>query len=171
MIVDADETIHTSSYSRSTSSKEHFEEIAAPQCPLFVVILIPTFCSLYIPGHFFGSVFVTALAKMFLESMSLAETMPVLVIINHRLDLLANSSYLDDLEYIVQCFDKTTKLRFRKAEEPQYMKFGSTRDYDEECNIRSGQLRLEGLVSSHLNVARAQCLFLGLMLPISFNPL
>ena len=75
--------------------------------------------------------------------------MPILVVINHRLDLLVNSSYLDDLEHIVQCFDKTTKLRFRKAEEPQYVKFGSTRDNDKECNIRFGQLKLEGSVSSY----------------------
>ena len=161
MIVDAGGgTIDTSSYCRSTSSGEHFEEIAAPQCPLFVIILeISTFRSLYMPGHFFGSILVSIYAKVFLESMSLAILYAYPCRINHRLDLLANSSYLADLDYIVQCFDNTTKLRFKKAEEPQCVEFGSTRDNDEECNIRSGQLRLEGLVSSHLNVARAQCLF------------
>ena len=59
-------------------------------------------------------------------------------------DFLADSPFVDDLEHIVRCFDKTTKLRFRKAEEPQYIKFGSTRDNDEAYNIRFGQLKLMG---------------------------
>ena len=41
---------------------------------------------------------------------------------------LADSPFVDDLEDIVRCFDKTTKLRFGKAEEPQYNKFGFIRD-------------------------------------------
>ena len=57
---------------------------------------------------------------------------------------LADSTYLNDLDDIVRNFDTKTKLRFRKAEEPQYIKFGSTRDTDESCNIRFGQLKLKG---------------------------
>ncbi|KAH9485816.1 Heat shock 70 kDa protein 12B [Psilocybe cubensis] len=57
---------------------------------------------------------------------------------------LEESDFIDDLDHIVRCFDKTTKPRFRNAEEPQYIKFGSTRDNDPECNIRLGQLRLAG---------------------------
>jgi hypothetical protein len=57
---------------------------------------------------------------------------------------LSDSPFLDDLDHIVQCFDKTTKLRFNKAEEIEYVKFGSTRDNDESCNIRFGQLKLMG---------------------------
>ena len=57
---------------------------------------------------------------------------------------LAESNFLDDLDHIVGCFDKTTKLRFRNAEEPQFVKFGSTRDNDGECNIRYGQLKMTG---------------------------
>ena len=60
------------------------------------------------------------------------------------LGYLKNSPFLDDLEHIVRCFDKTTKLRFSKAQEPQYVKFGSTRDNDESCAIRFGQLKLMG---------------------------
>jgi len=110
VIVDAGGgTIDISSYSRNSSSaKESFEEIAAPQC------------------HFHGSVFVTTHARLFLQS------------------FLEDSHFLDDLDHIVSCFDKTTKLRFRKAEEPQYIKFGSTRDNDENYNIRFGQLKLMG---------------------------
>ena len=65
------------------------------------------------------------------------------------LDFLEDSPYLDDLDHIVSCFDKTTKLRFMKAEKPQYVKFGSTRDNDVSHNIRFGQLRLIGSVHSH----------------------
>ena len=60
------------------------------------------------------------------------------------LGYLKDSPFLDDLDHIVRCFDKTTKLRFRTAEEPQFVKFGSTRDNDESCNIRFGQLKLMG---------------------------
>ena len=57
---------------------------------------------------------------------------------------LAASDFLDDLDHIVSCFDNTTKLRFRSTDEPQFVKFGSTRDNDESCNIRYGQLKMTG---------------------------
>ena len=70
------------------------------------------------------------------------------IIINaHNLTIigfLAESEFLEDLGHIVRCFDKTTKLRFRSADEPQFVKFGSTRDNDEDCNIRYGQLKMTG---------------------------
>ncbi|KIM58498.1 hypothetical protein SCLCIDRAFT_128166, partial [Scleroderma citrinum Foug A] len=40
--------------------------------------------------------------------------------------------------------DKTTKLQFRRADEPQYIQFGTVRDKEPEYNIRSGQLKLSG---------------------------
>ncbi|KAF9234838.1 hypothetical protein BU15DRAFT_78672 [Melanogaster broomeanus] len=43
-----------------------------------------------------------------------------------------------------EVFDKTTKLRFRDAADPQYIKFGTVRDKDPQCDIRSGQLKLAG---------------------------
>ena len=64
------------------------------------------------------------------------------------LDYLKDSPYLDDLEHIVRCFDKATKLRFRNDEEFEYIKFGSTKDNDESCNIRFGQMKLMGWVLS-----------------------
>jgi len=60
------------------------------------------------------------------------------------LDLLTESSFADDLDHICSCFDKTTKPRFRNAEDPQYIKFGATRDNDPTCGIRFGQLKLAG---------------------------
>ena len=59
---------------------------------------------------------------------------------------LADSPYIDDIEHITRCFDKTTKPRFRNASEPQYVRFGSVRDNDASVNIRSGQLKLQGSV-------------------------
>ncbi|KJA20619.1 hypothetical protein HYPSUDRAFT_42924 [Hypholoma sublateritium FD-334 SS-4] len=76
--------------------------------------------------HFQGSVFVNDNARSFLQY------------------YLADSPYVDDLEHITRCFDKTTKPRFRNASEPQYVRFGSVRDNDAAVNIRSGQLKLLG---------------------------
>jgi len=59
---------------------------------------------------------------------------------------LSKSKYLDDLEYIIRCFDENTKIRFKSDKDPQYVKFATTRDNDPACNIRFGQLRLEGYV-------------------------
>lgn len=76
--------------------------------------------------HFHGSVFVSLHARVFLSN------------------LLADSAFIDDLDTIVRCFDKTTKLRFRSQNDPQFIKFGSTRDNEPETNIRYGQLKLSG---------------------------
>jgi len=62
----------------------------------------------------------------------------------YSLDYLQGTTFLEDLDHIVSCFDKTTKLRFRNSDEPQYVKFGGARDNDPSYNIRFGQLRLMG---------------------------
>lgn len=54
---------------------------------------------------------------------------------------------MEDLNRMVDCFDKSTKLRFRKPDEPSYIRFGGVRDKDLAVDIRSGQLKLPGLVS------------------------
>jgi len=77
-------------------------------------------------GHFNGSVFVTILARIFLQ------------------EKLAKSEFIGDIDHIVRCFDRTTKLRFRGSTEAQYVKFGSARDTDQLCNIRFGQLKING---------------------------
>ena len=98
--------------------------------------------SYYILGHFYGSVFVSIHARHFLDSMYISNHLILQIYIDP--DFLANSSFVADLGHIVRCFDKTTKPRFKKAEEPQYIKFGSTRDNDKAYNIRFGQLKLTG---------------------------
>jgi hypothetical protein len=59
---------------------------------------------------------------------------------------LANSRYgsPDIVQQMKGIFDKETKLRFRDASDPQYIKFGTVRDKDPQCDIRSGQLKLAG---------------------------
>ncbi|RXW25697.1 hypothetical protein EST38_g165 [Candolleomyces aberdarensis] len=76
--------------------------------------------------HFHGSVFVSIHARLFLD------------------DYLKDSDFHEDLDHIVRCFDKSTKVRFSSDKQPQYIKFGGTRDNDAACNIRFGQLKLAG---------------------------
>jgi len=76
--------------------------------------------------HFRGAVFVSIEAR------------------KHLQEFLSESDFLEDLDHIVNCFDKSTKERFSSDIDPQYIKFGGMRDKDEACNIRFGQLKLSG---------------------------
>ncbi|KAF7362770.1 hypothetical protein MVEN_00626700 [Mycena venus] len=62
----------------------------------------------------------------------------------HLRTKLRGSRYAGDVEHIRDCFDKTTKLRFRRSNDLQYIKFGRPGDNSEALNITSGQLKLEG---------------------------
>ena len=64
------------------------------------------------------------------------------------LDKLSGSNYSNSemIAQMTNIFDKTTKLRFRKPDEPSYIKFGTIRDKDPKYDIRSGQLKLAGFV-------------------------
>ncbi|KAK0471597.1 hypothetical protein IW261DRAFT_1511467 [Armillaria novae-zelandiae] len=91
----------------------------APEVKSFQEVAVPQ-CS------FIGSLFVTKHAKAFIENK------------------LKGSKFAEEVENIAECFDKTTKLRFRNEEEPAYVKFGSMKDKDLALDIRSGQLKLTG---------------------------
>ncbi|KAI6030474.1 hypothetical protein F5J12DRAFT_902965 [Pisolithus orientalis] len=107
-------TVDLSAYSMKLSPTS-FREIAPAECRLQ------------------GSVFVTYRAHAFLRGQTFDP-------------LLANSKYGDEetLKRMADIFDKTTKLQFRNAGEPQYIKFGTIRDKELPYNIRSGQLKLSG---------------------------
>ncbi|PBK86333.1 hypothetical protein ARMGADRAFT_1086505 [Armillaria gallica] len=75
---------------------------------------------------FSGSIFVTQRARTHIDSK------------------LKNSKFYDDIGHITECFDKSTKLRFKDSADPAFVKFGSLRDKDAACDIRSGQLKLKG---------------------------
>lgn len=77
---------------------------------------------------FNGSIFVSNRARQYLESQ------------------LQGSKFADDVEHIRQCFDKTSKLRFRATDEWSYIRFGRARDKDEALNISNGQMKLPGAV-------------------------
>lgn len=96
-------------------------------------------------GHFHGSVFVTSNARVFLKGLfSIIFHSCTKADLHVVIEYLNDSPFIDDIEHIIRCFDKTTKLRFRDSQEPQYIKFGSTRDNDPSYDIRSGQLKLSG---------------------------
>ncbi len=94
-------------------------------------------------GYFHGSVFITLKAKDFLKGL-LDPSFAPSTILKMFLDLLAESPFADDLDLICGCFDKTTKPRFRNAEDPQFIRFGAARDNDPTCGVRFGQLKLAG---------------------------
>ncbi|KAF9526170.1 hypothetical protein CPB83DRAFT_837537 [Crepidotus variabilis] len=83
--------------------------------------------------YFHGSVFVTLAAKGFIQ------------------------------KHIMTCFDKTTKLRFRSDKEPQYIKFGGTRDNDLHVNVRFGQMKLEGSDVANFFQASIDCVVQAVM--------
>ncbi|KAK0448953.1 uncharacterized protein EV420DRAFT_1566351 [Desarmillaria tabescens] len=76
--------------------------------------------------NFAGSMFVTRRAKAFFDAK------------------LKRTKFAKETEYIAQCFDKKTKLRFKAADEPAYIHFGSMRDKDPKLNINMGRLKLTG---------------------------
>ncbi|KAJ7628236.1 hypothetical protein DFH06DRAFT_1226573 [Mycena polygramma] len=59
---------------------------------------------------------------------------------------LRGSKYADDVNHIRDCFDKTTKLRFRNTDQWSYIRFGRPSDKSEALNITSGQMKLSGTV-------------------------
>jgi hypothetical protein len=85
---------------------------------------------------------VTLRAQLFLEGVSC--DLSNVYNVQCCLDYLRDSPFFADIDHIVSCFDKTTKLRFLNSDEFQYIKFGGARDNDPSCNIRSGQLKLLG---------------------------
>ena len=94
-------------------------------------------------GSFHGSIFVTQRAQEFLEGVfggSNDSNFRVQVL----LDFLKDSKFTSDIPYIVEQFDKTTKLSFVKPDDNQFIKFGGLRDRAPELNIKAGQLKLLG---------------------------
>ncbi|KJA20609.1 hypothetical protein HYPSUDRAFT_1090755 [Hypholoma sublateritium FD-334 SS-4] len=60
------------------------------------------------------------------------------------LGLLEGSKFADDIDHIVNVFERSSKHRFKDDKDPQYIKFGGTRDNDASRKIRFGQLKLDG---------------------------
>ena len=147
VIVDAGEgTIDVSAYSRNTKEgKDSFEEIAAPQCKSTTIHLFRHFHLSFILQVISMGLSSSASAPAFSSTVCSLLDFAILELTSPS-ELLADSPFIEDLDHIIGCFDKTTKLRFRNIDEPQYIKFGSTRDNDETYGIRFGKLKLQGCV-------------------------
>ncbi|KAG5651983.1 hypothetical protein H0H81_006725 [Sphagnurus paluster] len=94
-----------------------------------------------------GSIFVTNHALAFLKGMLVQFLVATDDVGNNdnRLTVhLQHSKFVADVDDIVACFDKTTKLRFRNSSEPAFIKFGSRGDKDCAVGITAGQLKLKG---------------------------
>ncbi|CAA7260321.1 unnamed protein product [Cyclocybe aegerita] len=76
--------------------------------------------------HLNGSVFVSRRARQYLKGW------------------LTDSPFEDDVDTIVDEFDRATKQRFSDPKNPQFIKVGNTRQNFKEWNISHGQLKLDG---------------------------
>ncbi|KAF8885945.1 hypothetical protein BD779DRAFT_1611821 [Infundibulicybe gibba] len=105
--------------------------------------------------HMMGSIFVTQNARTFIR------------------ELLEESKYTDDVDHIAECFDKSTKLRFKDANEPAFIKFGSHRDRDTDLGIRAGQLQLKGADIASFFDPSVQCIIQAIadMRRVAFKPI
>jgi hypothetical protein len=98
-------------------------------------------------GYFKGSIFVTRAASRHLngEVIYFGYNVLQLKYSSPRFqELLQNTRFQEDIPFMVEKFDKSTKLAFRDPTDPQYIKFGRARDKDASLGIRAGQLKLEG---------------------------
>jgi len=68
-----------------------------------------------------------------------------------------------DINHIVNCFDKVTKLTFKNEEEASYVHFGSYRDTDSSVGIQSGRLKLSGTHVANLFERSIQAIVDGIV--------
>ena len=80
-------------------------------------------------------------ARSFLESENYI-FLPIIDIHSTQsyVDYLQGSTFLGDLDNIVECFDRSTKLRFRNSDEYQYIKFGGAKDNDQLVSRRQSSI-------------------------------
>lgn len=66
--------------------------------------------------------------------------------LNPRPEKLRGSKFNtpEDLDMFAQRFDEGVKRVFSSDQTTQHVKFGSPRDHDPECGIKSGRLALTG---------------------------
>lgn len=128
----------------ATLHQDEFKEIGIAES-VFTFFLLPSSHE-SLPGHFHGSIFVSIHARAFLDS-KISLPVPTHIDSSTNSDYLADSTFINDLDHIVSCFDTTTKLRFQSDDGPEYIKFGFRRDNDYAHGIRFGQVKLDGFIS------------------------
>jgi hypothetical protein len=98
-------------------------------------------------GYFKGSIFVTRAALRHLNGEAMYSSYNLLQVkysTPRFQELFQDTRFREDIPFMVEKFDKTTKLAFRDPTDPQYIKFGRPSDKDASLGIRAGQLKLEG---------------------------
>ncbi|KAF7783241.1 hypothetical protein Agabi119p4_2617 [Agaricus bisporus var. burnettii] len=95
--------------------------------------------------HFKGSIFVTRAFGDYLRN------------------FLKDSKFREDIPWMKEYFDKTTKLTFREPRDPWYIRFGSSRDKDSRFGITAGKLRLEGTIIASFFEPSIRCIIDGVL--------
>ena len=145
---------------------QSYEEIAVPQCMLHILFINSRLYSNDLNRSFPRFDFCNSSSKEVSRRYFINNDSYSCFAKSWSPGLLGQSRFSGDIPDIARCFDNTTKLRFRNADEPQYIKFGSIRDKDPTLNIRSGQLKLLGYASNIISrPSMYYCLFLVPTLP------
>ncbi|TFK20835.1 hypothetical protein FA15DRAFT_707737 [Coprinopsis marcescibilis] len=78
--------------------------------------------------HFKGSIFVTARGR------------------DHFKKLLAGTRFSDEIDSLIEAFDRGAKVGFRKEDETYAIRFTSARENEPDLGIRSGQIKVPGAI-------------------------
>ena len=132
-------------YSVVSSPTVTVKEIVPAECKFLYYLLGAQKSDAISLGRLQGSIFVTLCAQQFLQSASFI----IHLFIFHQPQpsgKLVDSAYgaPEIVKQIADAFDKTTKLGFHHAGDPQYIRFRTIRDKDPAHNIRAGQLKIPG---------------------------
>ena len=98
-----------------------------------------------------GSTRINVRAREFFQGVYQFEVAHVKEQVTHLgTEKLRNSKYGndEDIDSMVEHFDKSTKPTFKDPKERSYVKFGSMRDKDPAVGIKGGQLQLAGYAYS-----------------------
>ena len=94
-------------------------------------------------GLFKGAIMVKRNAQAYIEGTSPSRACLRLLILPF-LARLRNSKFSERTEDIVDAFDKSTKLTFKNAKTPAYVKFGGISDADAAYDVKGGKLVIPG---------------------------
>ena len=94
-------------------------------------------------GLFKGAIMVKRNAQAYIEGMSPSRAC-LRSLIFPFLARLWNSKFSERTEDIVDAFDKSTKLTFKNAKTPAYVKFGGISDADAAYDVKGGKLVIQG---------------------------
>jgi len=146
LVVDAgDRTINISSYIVNSTSPLRAEEFHEPKCNCLVGIqpigLTGT------SGFWQGGEVVTARARAYAECKSeIALRTCFLILFSPPPARFKNSKFDNeqDIRAFTENFDTGLKEIFSENSKPHFVRFGSARDNDANCGVKSGRFTLQG---------------------------